>query len=348
VADDKAAEAASVREIVDDRADRIRTLAGGVTWDPNITTPLVFAGLSYLDFNLFGTGAQVDAFFGGTYGRLAWSGPAIGRSGWRPTGDAFGIAVSYNDRVFRGGVEQYRENVTQRPFHAAAGFAGPLPLAWRLRISYEMDYVRYRRANSTAPEFLVPESTPVHGVRLLLERQRGAWVLGAWWNRGVRQHWGRWGLPARDEPVIRSFDRAGLRAARSFVWSPRAVGRVEAVWMGGRRLDRFSRYSFGTFDNPLRGYPSASIGYDRGLVLRSTASWTATPRLRLDGFADLGIVAGEQSNRARGYPGVGAAVEFPAPFGMLTAVEWGYGISGHNQHGGRGTHVFRVSAYKVF
>ena len=44
--------------------------------------------------------------------------------------------------------------------------------------------------------------------------------------------------------------------------------------MGGRDLDRFSRFSFGTFDNRLRGYPSALIRYDRGGVLRTAVAWT--------------------------------------------------------------------------
>ena len=53
--------------------DRVRTLVGGVIVDPNISVPLPFAGLSYVDFNLFGTGTQFNAFFGGTYGQLAFS-----------------------------------------------------------------------------------------------------------------------------------------------------------------------------------------------------------------------------------------------------------------------------------
>ena len=40
------------------RADRVRTLIGGVIIDPNISVPLPFAGLSYVDFNLFNTGTQ--------------------------------------------------------------------------------------------------------------------------------------------------------------------------------------------------------------------------------------------------------------------------------------------------
>jgi hypothetical protein len=42
------------------------------------------------------------------------------------------------------------------------------------------------------------------------------------------------------------------------------------------------------------------------------------------------------------------AIEAPAPFGTLVATEWGFGIQGRRTDGRRGTHVFKISAYKVF
>ena len=65
------------------------TLAVGVIVDPNISMPLPFAGLSYVDFNLFGTGTQLSAFFGGTYGQLAFSAPSLGGTRWQLAGRAF-------------------------------------------------------------------------------------------------------------------------------------------------------------------------------------------------------------------------------------------------------------------
>ena len=88
------------------RANRVRTLAVGVIVDPNISMPLPFAGLSYVDFDLFGTGTQLSAFFGGTYGQLAFSAPSLGGTRWQLAGRAFAIASSYNDRAFVDGREQ--------------------------------------------------------------------------------------------------------------------------------------------------------------------------------------------------------------------------------------------------
>ena len=47
-------------------------------------------------------------------------------------------------------------------------------------------------------------------------------------------------------------------------------------------------------------------------------------------------------------PGIGAALEVPAPFGTLLAVEWGYGFQGIDSSGGHGTQVVRISGYKMF
>jgi len=127
------------------------------------------------------------------------------------------------------------------------------------------------------------------------------------------------------------------------------VARVEATAMGGHDLDRFSRYAFGTFDNRLHGYPAALIRYDGGLVGRGVLGWSAGRFVRVDGFADTAFV--HDPGFARGvsrFTGLGAALEAPAPFGTLIAAEWAYGIQGVNAGGKRGTHVLRVSAYKVF
>lgn len=192
--------------------------------------------------------------------------------------------------------------------------------------------------------------------RVSIDAQRGAWTAGAWWSPSIRQRWAAWGLassPAGATDVqasqSRTFQRYGAAIARSFVFSTRAVARADVAWMDGRDLDRFSRYTFGTFDNRLRGYPAASIRYDRGLAAHSAVSWSATPRLRLDALFDVALVEDRAFGRDwRRYPGFGGAVESPLPFGLLAAVEWAYGVRGRTSSGRQGTHVVRVSGYKMF
>jgi hypothetical protein len=334
-----------------DRAERIRTLAGGVIIDPNISQPLPFAGLSYVDFNLLGTGAQLNAFLGGTFGQLALSVPSLGDSRWQLGARAFGIASSYNDRAFVNGLERYEHNIEQRPAHAAVWLVRPVTTRMSFRVGYDLDYTHFARGGGTAADFVVPPNQIVHGARLALDVQRAGWIMSAWWNPGRRQRWRSWGTPGGGEYAAahRDFQRYGVTAARSTVISPAVLARVEGAWMSGRDLDRFSRYAFGAFDNRLRGYPSALIRYDRGGVVRTVLTWAPGGVVRLDGFLDSALVRdAAYGGRTRSYTGVGAALEAPAPFGTLVAIEWGYGFRGVNADGRLGTHVVRLSAFKVF
>jgi hypothetical protein len=339
------------RRIVAERAgQRVVTGAFGVLIDPNINVPLPYAGVSYLDFDFLQKGIQLSGFFGGAYGHLAWTVPRFARPGWQLTGRVFGIGVSYNDRAFRDGREQYQENIVQRPFRSDVQLVAPLSPRVQVRLGYAFEYTAYRAGGDTAPGFVVPSDGVVHALRVGLDAQRGPWSGQAWWSPARRQGWTAWGWPGPESPAaIHSYQRYGVTLARAWVMAPGAVARLEASWMEGRDLDRFSRYTFDSFENRLRGYPSASLRYDRGGVLRSVATWAPVERLRLDAFADYALVRDPGFGPAlRGYPGFGGAVEVPLPRRMLVAVEWGYGVNARNTDGSRGTHVVRVSGVKVF
>jgi hypothetical protein len=329
-------------------ASSVRTMAMGVLVDPNIGRPLPFAGVSYVDFDFLRTGAQVNGFFGGVFASLSWTLPSLGGSRWQAHGSGFAVLASYNDRAFSGGVERYEENLRQKPARLALGVARPLWGQTRLRLGYEVDYTRLGRADTTAAEFVVPVSPLVHGIRVGLEAHGGPWSAEAWWNGAVRQRWEAWGFSG-SEPGGAAFQRFGASAARSFVLSPRAVARVDAAWMGGRGLDRFSRYGFDGFQNTLRGYPTATVRYDHGGVVRGALTCNAARKVRLDGFLDAARVRDPGIDpRSRTYVGVGAGLEAPLPLRALASVEWGYGFQARGRSGQHGAHVVRVTAYKVF
>jgi hypothetical protein len=333
------------------RVDRIRTLALGVIVDPNISQPLPFAGLSYVDFNLFGTGTQFSGFFGGSYGQLAFSAPSLAGTRWQLAGRAFGIATSYNDRAFEQGRELYTLDIHQRPAQASVWLLHPLSALSALRFEYDWDYTKFGQGEITDPSFVIPRNQNAHALRIGLDLQRAGWQASAWASYARRIGWRPWGLPEASDyrPAHADYERYGASLLRSQALSPRVTTRIEAAIMAGSDLDRFSRFAFGTFDNRLHGYPSALVRYDRGAVLRTAVAWSAAKALRLDGFADTAEVHDPGFGpRVRNYTGFGAAVETPAPFGTLVAVEWGFGVQGVNTNGTRGTQVVRISGYKVF
>jgi hypothetical protein len=364
---------AGAARVVAGRADQIRTLAFGVIIDPNISVPLPFAGLSYVDFNLFGTGTQFSGFFGGSYGQVAFSAPSLRGTRWQLAGRAFGIASSYNDRAFERGLEQYTLDIRQRPAQAAVWLLRPLSARTALRVEYDWDYTKFGAGEQTDARFVVPRNQNAHALRVGLDLQRAGWQASAWGSYARRIGWRPWGLApevglpavalaeaggARSEvgssaseykPRHGSYQRFGASLLRSQALSPRVTTRIEAAVMAGRDLDRFSRFAFGTFDNRLHGYPSALVRYDRGGVVRTAIAWSAAKALRLDLFADTAEVHDPGFGPGlRNYTGFGTAVEAPAPFGTLIAVEWGFGVQGVDAKGRRGTHVVRISGYKVF
>jgi hypothetical protein len=84
-------------------------------------------------------------------------------------------------------------------------------------------------------------------------------------------------------------------------------------------------------------------------VIRSAVAWSVSRRVRLDGFLDTAAVRDSGYGEGlRNYTGLGLAAEVPVPFGMLAAVEWGYGFRGVNANGDLGTQVIRMSVFKVF
>ena len=331
------------------KSDRIRTFAFGVIVDPNISIPLPFAGLSYVDFNLFGTGTQFSGFYGGSYGQLAFSAPSVRGTRWQIAGRAFGIASSYNDRAFDEGIEQYNRGIRQRPAQVAVWTLRPLSARTALRLEYDWDYNRYARADVTAPEFRVPRNQNAHAIKIGLDAQRAGWQASTWVSHAHRIGWHEWGVPGDADRALHSdYQRFGASLLRSGAISPSVTTRIEGAVMGGRHLDRFSRYTFGTFDNRLHGYPSALVRYDHGGVLRTAAAWTVGA-VRLDGFGDAALVHDPAFGPGlRHYAGAGAAIEAPGPFRTLLSLEWGYGFQGIDTAGRKGTHVFRLSGYKVF
>ena len=331
------------------KSDRIRTFAFGVIVDPNISIPLPFAGLSYIDFNLFGTGTQFSGFYGGSYGQLAFSAPSVRGTRWQIAGRAFGIASSYNDRAFEHGLERYDRGIRQRPAQVAVWTLRPLSSRTALRLEYDWDYNRYARADVTAPEFDVPRNQNAHAAKIGFDAQRAGWQASAWVSHAHRIGWREWGVPGDDDRALHSdYQRYGASLLRSVAISPSFTTRVDGAVMGGRHLDRFSRYTFGTFDNRLHGYPSALVRYDHGGVARTAAAWTLGA-IRLDGFGDVAFVHDPAFGPGlRHYAGAGAAVEAPGPFRTLLSLEWGYGFQGIDTNGRTGTHVFRLSGYKVF
>jgi len=327
----------------------VRTVALGVTLDPNIDGPLPFGGLGYLDLDLFGTGVQVNGFVGVGFLQGSFTEPRLGGTRWQAQGTVFAVLVRYNDRSFREGVEQYDETIRQRPSRASLGLSRPLSSRSRLRLSYELEHNALGRSDLTAPDFVAPVSPLAHGVRVELEAKRGAWTAVVFGSAFRRARWEPWGREDRLEPAQRDYQRFGASLSRAVVVTPRVTGRLEASWLDGHHLDRFSRYAVDSFLSRLRGYAAGSLRYDRGLLLRGQASAALRPGLRADLFLDAGFLHDPgYGDGLRAYPGLGLGLQLALPRGTLLAAEGGYAFAGRDREGRKGTQSLQVTAVKTF
>ena len=79
-----------------------------------------------------------------------------------------------------------------------------------------------------------------------------------------------------------------------------------------------------------------------------SAVWKARPGLRLDGFVDAALVHDPvEGAESHGHVGTGAAVEAALPGRILLGVDWGFGWQARDREGRRGTHVVRITAYRI-
>ena len=326
------------------RATRIWTIAAGALADPGIDGLLPYVGLGYVDLDLLGSGTRLNAFAAGPFLQVAWSAPL---GAWQVEARAFASLVEYNDRSFRNGVERYDENVRQRPASGSLEALAP-PGRWRARVAYDLARPGLRRGPDTAAGFVAPANPIVHGLRLGVETEAAGWSLSAWASASRRSAWTAWGNDAAAVDGARGYEKAGLRAARAFVLAPRTVARLDVAAMAGRDLDRFSRFTFDGLENRLHGAPLASVRFDRGLVARTSVSTALARGLRADGFVDAALVRDPtQGDGARAFPGFGAALQGSLPGALSLGMEWGYGPRARDGRGGRGAHVWRLTAYKI-
>ena len=298
----------------------VRTVALGVTVDPNVDGVLPFGGLGYLDLDAFGRGAQVNAFVGPGFLQGALTLPNLG-GGWQAHAAGFVALVRYNDRAFDEGVEDYGRTVRQRPSRLSLGTSRPLAARGRLRLSYELEHNALAASELAAPDFVTPVSPLAHGAaggggaaartldRVRFRQRFPADALGV---LGART---RTSSPPDDAA---GYERYAVALSRSLVFSPHATGRLEASWMAGHDLDRFSRYAIDSFLNRLRGYPTGSLRYDRGLLLRAQASAALRPGLRANLFLDAGFLHDPGYGPGlKPYPGTALGLEIALPRGAL-------------------------------
>jgi hypothetical protein len=292
----------------------VKAMAMGVTLDPSYEFPLPIVGVNYLDFEFGSPDTQLALLFGGVLAAGNIQRPRIGSTPLDVSVDFFAIAAPSSDRLY--GLEGEREELRVLTWPLTSG----LNIGWqytafqKAQFQYQFRFDGYVRDRTTAESFEPPPSTITNGFGGAWEYRRAGYSLvanGTWYRRRTGE-----------EPTYTKYT-----ASLSRDWYFKAVHKIHlnGAWFGGERLDRFSKYQFGMFDDTrIHGVPASGVRFQELAMVRGSYSFNLLELYRLDLFLEQAWGRDRDVTVAwRGLTGLGAAVNLRVPWNMILRAEAG-------------------------
>lgn len=301
------------RVVSDVATTRAKALALGVTIDPGFDFPLPIGGINYLNFKFLGRqDTQVAVLFAGVLAAGNIQRPKAIANRIDASVDFFAIAPPSTDRLFMPGGEREDQSLLTWPLSTGLNLGWQATTYQRISGQYLFRFDGYVRDSTTSPDYVTPTSTVTNGLGLLYEYRRQGYSVtanGGWYGR---MSWRPWGDPNALAATPSSYVKYQASATKVFYLGPFSKVIVNGAWFGGDRLDRFSQYQFGLFDDTrIHGVPSAGVRYGELAMARGQYSFNLLDQYRMDLFVDRGW----GRIRPNGVPGVVAV-----PWEPLTGV----------------------------
>ena len=302
-----------------------KALAMGTLLDPSYAFPLPIFGINYLDFEFGSPDTQFALLFGGVLAAGNIQRAKLGRTPLDGSLDFFGIAAPSTDRVFVRGEEREGERLLTWPLSAGANVGWQYTPYQKVTVQYQFRFDGFVGDRTTEESFRVTSSTTTHGVGLLWDLKRGGYSLqlnGAWYRRA---QWDAWGATGVDEESGPAYAKYTASLSRDFYAAPFQKIHLNVAYFGGRRLDRFSRYQFGLFDDTrIHGVPASGIRFDRLGMVRGAYSFNLLEQYRFDVFLDQAWGRDESLGAAwRPLTGAGIALNVRAPWSTILRADIG-------------------------
>ena len=251
------------RVVSDVATTRAKALALGVTIDPGFEFPLPIGGINYLNFQFMGrSDTQVAVLFAGVLAAGNIQRPKAIANRIDASIDFFAIAPPSTDRVFGPGGEREDQSLLTWPLSTGLNLGWQATTYQRISGQYLFRFDGYVRDSTTATDYVTPTSTVTNGLGLLYEYRRGGYAVTANGTWSGRMSWRPWGEPDALVQTPASYVKYQASATKVFYLGPFSKVIVNGAWFGGQRLDRFSQYQFGLFDDTkIHGVPSAGVRY---------------------------------------------------------------------------------------
>jgi hypothetical protein len=321
------------QRVVEEKFDSGRLfLLGGVFYDQSFDYPLPLVGVDYFDLDFKETGSQVNVFFGGVILNANWADPELFGSRFDAGADVFLLAIAGTDTLFRDGVEIPEEDVEIRPAEIDFTIGHPLGSFTKVNLTYRLGYTSFGRADDTAEDFLLPEDHFTSSIELALKYSRLGYRFDLRGEYSDRSRWEPWGLPGNPDydPEQKDFVRWGASFAKTFhLRKFRKIG-IQLEYVGGKDLDRFSKYEFGYFsDIRVHGYQSNKVRADEAAAFHASYGFEMGEVFRLQLLGDAAWATDETAGFDREFlGGVGVAGNLVGPWRTLVRLDLGVALAG--------------------
>lgn len=329
-------EGESGERVVQEGFRKTRTFAlAGVFWDESQDFPLPLGGIDYFSFDFKGTGKQVNVFFAGVLLVANVADPDLFGSKWDAGANLFALGFAGTDSTFRGEMEAIEEDVKTRPARFSLFLGHPLGSYGKLDLAYSLGRTDFSRADDTSDGFLLPQDHFTQSVSLEAKYNRSGYRLRAQGSVNRRSDWQAWGLPGSTErdafdPATQEYTLWNAAVAKTW-WLPRfqKVG-VEVEYLGGRDLDRFSKYQFGYFaDSRIHGYQSDRVRAEDAVAAHLSYGFEVGELFRLQAIGDVAVANDEESGlENETLAGFGIEGTFLGPWQTIVNLDLGAALVG--------------------
>jgi hypothetical protein len=276
---------------VRERDDPNRWFAlGGVYWDETQDYPVPLVGIDFFSSDFQDTGTQVNLIFAGVLVNGNWAEPSLFGSRWDAGARVFGFFLGGDEELYRDGELAPEETVSSREAELAFYLGRPIGSFLKLDLSYGLEWDDFGRADDTADEFVVPETTWTSSLAVDLSYSRWGYRLGLEAAVHDRHSWPAWGLPGNTEYSPEQQDFTRWSAVLGKTWWPGRFGKVgvELEHLDGEDLDRFSKYDFSTFGlGRVAGYQGGLVTATRADGVHAAGGLNIAEALRVEGRVDV-------------------------------------------------------------
>lgn len=312
-------------------------MLGGVHHDAGLEYPVVpLGGIDYFNFNLFNKGIQTNVFFAGVVIAANATHPNVANTRTNVGADLFAIALPVENTIYRHGEEEPAESIRSLPFNLALRAGHPVFQFGKVDVSLGLGRLSFRKTeDKTADDFVLPSNTFVITPSIQASYARWGYNLGGYYDWSRRTSWEPWGNLAEYDEDQKSYTRYGVSFGKSFYLPKFQRISVDVNYLGGKRLDRFSKYELGFFGaQRVHGIKSGSVRAEKAVLGHVSYGFVFSQQFRLEAFYDHALLDDAAAGyRREPFQGLGIAGQTVGPYGTLVRLDIGKTIGRNAQEG---------------